>query len=96
MSKEYQPLDVNLHPIGVLQPGGNIVLDENENYEITEPGIYRVFTESGENGIAEIEFDTNGTISNVHSTVGTIEYFYMPANTIFYSITGTFNVVKMK
>lgn len=96
MSKEYQPLDVNLHPMGVLQPGGNIVMNENEIYEITESGIYRIFTESGENGIAEIEIDANGIISNVYSTVGTIEYFYLLANTIFYSITGTFKVVKMK
>lgn len=96
MSKEYQPLDVNLHPMGVLQPGGNIEMNENENYEITEPGIYRIFTESGENGIAGIEIDANGLISDVYSTVGTIEYFYLPANTIFYSITGTFKVVKMK
>lgn len=96
MSKEYQPLDVNLHPIGVLMPGGNIVMNENENYEITEPGIYRIFTESGENGVAEFEFDVNGIISNVYSTVGTIEYFYLPANTIFYAITGTIKVVKMK
>lgn len=96
MGKEYQPLDVNLHPMGVLQPGGNIVMNENEVYEITEPGIYRIFTESGENGIAEIEIDADGLISNVYSTVGTIEYFYLTANTIFYSITGTIRVVKMK
>lgn len=96
MSKEYQPLDVNLHPIGVLMPGGNMELDENESYEITEPGVYRIFTESGENGVAEFEFDVNGIISNVYSTVGTIEYFYLPANTIFYSITGTIKVNKMK
>ena len=96
MGKEYQPLDVNLHPMGVLQPGGNIVMNENEVYEITEPGIYRIFTESGENGIAEIEIDADGLISNVYSTVGTIEYFYLTANTIFYSITGTFRVVKMQ
>ena len=33
---EYQPLDINRNPIGVLQPGGNITLDESENFEITE------------------------------------------------------------
>ncbi len=82
--------------MGVLQPGGNIVMNENEIYEITESGIYRIFTDSGENGIAEIEFDANGLISNVYSTVGTIEYFYLLANTIFYSNTGKFKVVKMK
>ena len=60
---EYQPLDINRNPIGVLQPGGNITLDESENFEITESGIYRIFTESGTNGIAELEFDMNGTIS---------------------------------
>ena len=38
------PLDSNLNPIGVLQPGGNITLDESENFEITESGIYRIFT----------------------------------------------------
>lgn len=92
---EYQPLDLNRNPIGVLQPGGNITLDESENFEITESGIYRIFTESGTNGIAELEFDMNGTISNVYSTVGTIEYFYISKGTIFYPVSGSFRVTKM-
>ena len=83
---EYQPLDINRNPIGVLQPGGNITLDESENFEITE---------SGTNGIAELEFDMNGTISNVYSTVGTIEYFYISKGTIFYPVSGSFRVTKM-
>lgn len=92
---EYQPLDLNRNPIGVLQPGGNITLDENENFDITKSGIYRIFTESGTNGIAELEFDMDGTISNVYSTVGTIEYFYISKGTIFYPVSGSFRVTKM-
>lgn len=90
------PLDSNLNPIGVLQPGGNITLNESENFEITESGIYRIFTESGTNGIAELEFDMDGTISNVYSTVGTIEYFYISKGTIFYPVSGSFRVTKMR
>ena len=82
---EYQPLDLNRNPIGVLQPGGNITLNESENFEITESGIYRIFTESGTNGIAELEY----------STVGTIECFYISKGTIFYSVSGSFRVTKM-
>lgn len=89
------PLDSNLNPIGVLQPGGNITLNESENFEITESGIYRIFTESDTNGIAELEFDMNGTISNVYSTVGTIECFYISKGTIFYPVSGSFRVTKM-
>lgn len=92
---ESQPLDINRNPIGVLQPGGNITLDESENFEITESGIYRIFTESGTNGIAELEFDMNGTISNVYSTVGTIECFYISKGTFFYPVSGSFRVTKM-
>ena len=92
---EYQPLDLNRNPLGVVQPGGNISLNESENFEITESGIYRIFTESGTNGIAELEFDMNGTISNVYSTVGTIECFYISKGTIFYSVSGSFRVTKM-
>ncbi len=95
MGNEYQPLDKNLNPIGVLCPGGDILADETGNYNITEDCICRIFFESGDNGIVQIEVDTNGPISHISGAVGTIEYFHFIKGAVFSSVSGSFSVVKM-
>lgn len=97
MSKEYQPLDVNLHPIGALCPGQTYNVADDD-LTIEESGVYRVFTETDSNGEAGFEMELpDGTVVNVNSTVGTIEYFYFPRGTeIYVGLGGTFQLVKMK
>lgn len=97
MSKEYQPLDVNLHPIGALCPKGTYIVRDNE-LTIEEAGVYRVFTDTDSNGKAGFEMELpDRSIVNVDSTVGTIEYFYFPAGTLIYTGTGgTFQLIKMQ
>ena len=97
MSKEYQPLDVNLHPIGALCPKQTYIVRDND-FTIEEAGVYRVFTDTDSNGKAGFEMELpDGSIVNVDSTVGTIEYFYFPAGTQIYTGTGgTFQLIKMQ
>lgn len=80
MSKEYQPLDVNLHPIGVLQPEKFYAIEDAGSITLPESGVYRVFvvgdtyitcTYPGESESPRLDFVN-----------GTIEYFYFPAGTV--------------
>lgn len=80
MSKEYQPLDVNLHPIGVLQPEKFYAIDDAVSVTLPESGVYRVFV----NADTHITCTYPGVSESPRMDFanGTIEYFYFPAGTV--------------
>ena len=45
---EYQPLDINRNPIGVLQPGKQYYIEgSGDSVELPEAGVYMLSVESG-------------------------------------------------
>ena len=78
MSKEYQPLDVNLHPIGVLCPGELYALDDAVSLTLQNAGVYRIFFQDNTNLGVSLP---DGTSTTIYAVQGTIEYFYLPAGT---------------
>ena len=96
MSKEYQPLDVNLHPMGVLQPGTQYYLDgPGDVLELPEAGVYMLSVQNG--NVIQIDYP-DGTDSRLFFATGTIISFYFPAGTRISAGDGDLqlNVNKMK
>lgn len=81
MSKEYQPLDVNLHPIGVLMPGKFYAIDDVSSITLPEAGVYRVFVD-GDYTFITCTYPGESASTRLDFVYGTIEYFYFPSGTV--------------
>lgn len=81
MSKEYQPLDVNLHPIGVLMPGKFYAIEDEGSITLPEAGVYRVFV-NGDYTYITCTYPGESDSPRLDFVNGTIEYFYFPAGTV--------------
>lgn len=76
---EYQPLDINRNPIGVLQPGKQYYIEgSGDSVELPEAGVYMLSVESGK--VIQIDYP-DGTYSRLVLATGTIISFYFPAGT---------------
>ncbi|WP_410067907.1 hypothetical protein [Barnesiella intestinihominis] len=73
------PLDSNLNPIGVLQPGKQYYIEgSGDSVELPEAGVYMLSFVSGT--VVQINYP-DGTDSRVVVATGTIISFYFPAGT---------------
>lgn len=78
MANEYQPLDINQNPMGVLCPGSLYSLEDAVSLTLQDSGVYRVFFQSDTRiGISL----PDGISTTIYAMQGTIEYFYFPAGT---------------
>ena len=78
MANEYQPLDINLHPMGVLCPGELYALEDAVSLTLPNAGVYRIFFQDNTRlGVSLPE----GTSTTIYAGQGSIEYFYFPAGT---------------
>jgi len=60
---EYQPLDINRNPIGVLQPGKQYYIEgSGDSVELPEAGVYMLSVESGK--VVQIDYP-DGTDSRL-------------------------------
>lgn len=76
---EYQPLDINRNPIGVLQPGKQYYIEgSGDSVELPEAGVYMLSFVDGT--VVQINYP-DGTNSRVIVATGTIISFYFPAGT---------------
>ena len=76
---EYQPLDINRNPIGVLQPGKQYYIEgSGDSVELHDAGVYLLSFVSGT--VVQIIYP-DGTDSRVVVATGTIISFYYPAGT---------------
>lgn len=76
---EYQPLDINRNPIGVLQPGKQYYIEgSGDSVELPEAGVYMLSFVRGT--VVQINYP-DGTDSRVVVATGTIISFYFPAGT---------------
>ena len=76
---EYQPLDINRNPIGVLQPGKQYYIEgSGDSVELPEAGVYMLSFVSGT--VVQINYP-DGTDRRVVVATGTIISFYFPAGT---------------
>ena len=67
---EYQPLDINRNPIGVLQPGKQYYIEgSGDSVELPEAGVYMLSVESGK--VIQIDYP-DGTDSRLVLATGTI------------------------
>lgn len=94
MAKEYQPLDINLHPMGVLRPGKLYTIEDLALVTLTEAGVYRVFS-SGDTSVT-CTYSDGQESSTLFFTNGTIEYFYFPAGTVIENTVDTTSVYIVK
>lgn len=79
MANEYQPLDINQNPIGVLQPGTQYYIDgPGDELELPEAGVYMLSVQNG--NVIQIDYP-DGTDSRLFFATGTIISFYFPAGT---------------
>ena len=88
---EYQPLDINRNPIGVLQPGKQYYIEgSGDSVELPEAGVYML-------SFVQINYP-DGTDSRVVVATGTIISFYFPAGTNVVSDTDdlSLNINKMR
>ena len=93
---EYQPLDINRNPIGVLQPGKQYYIEgSGDSVELPEAGVYMLSVESGK--VILIDYP-DGTDSRLVLATGTIISFYFPAGTTLVSDTDelSLNIIKMR
>ena len=93
---EYQPLDINRNPIGVLQPGKQYYIEgSGDSVELPEAGVYMLSVESGK--VIQIDYP-DGTDSRLVLATGTIISFYFPAGTTLVSDTDelSLNIIKMR
>lgn len=73
------PLDLNLNPIGVLQPGKQYYIEgSGDSVELPEAGVYMLSFVDGT--VVQINYP-DGTNSRVIVATGTIISFYFPAGT---------------
>ena len=90
------PLDSNLNPIGVLQPGKQYYIEgSGDSVELPEAGVYMLSVESGK--VIQIDYP-DGTDSRLVLATGTIISFYFPAGTNVVSDTDdlSLNINKMR
>ena len=78
MSKEYQPLDINLHPMGVLCPGELYAVEYTVSLTLPKAGVYRIFFQDNTRLGVSLP---DGTSTTIYAVQGSIEYFYFPAGT---------------
>lgn len=90
------PLDLNLNPIGVLQPGKQYYIEgSGDSVELPEAGVYMLSFVDGT--VVQINYP-DGTNSRVVVATGTIISFYFPAGTNVVSDTDdlSLNIIKMR
>lgn len=90
------PLDSNLNPIGVLQPGKQYYIEgSGDSVELPEAGVYMLSFVDGT--VVQINYP-DGTNSRVVVATGTIISFYFPAGTNLVSDTDelSLNIIKMR
>lgn len=82
MANEYQPLDINQNPMGVLQPGKSYAVEDLSSIILPESGVYRFcIYSSGPESAFKFSYPGDPIQSTVYFNDGTIEYFYLPAGT---------------
>ena len=94
MANEYQPLDLNLRPMGVLRPGQLYSIDDIASATLPDAGVYRLFS-SGDAAIT-CTYPGETVTSTLHFTNGTIEYFYFPAGTTIANTVDSTSVYLVK
>lgn len=93
MANEYQPLDINQHPMGCLCPGELYALDDVSSVTLPNAGVYRVYFQNNTRMGVSLP---DGTSSTIYAMQGTIEYFYLPAGTEVSNETDSTSIYLIK